>query len=634
MAAVVEQQQPSRLTPPLSPLSPPSSSPATIRSPSPIEFDAFPQVNEEPPIRALTASQYYLIHETYYSTPLPNDLFPWLHGIDGTNPIQNSFFGLKLQEECPVPIHRGVIVVQAEEMARSQLVGSVLPTDILDYGNPDDPEDDCSARGFLKIMDSEGINLRNFKIQVAKYATISDIIVYGENGLNENVLNIAKQMAWAQKKFKEENSNILEYEVFVIIEPFSIFEEEYPELVAIDSQGNVRNKIDFSNREREEMQTLTAASEISTNVWLGNTQDVPFSNGLDPLDPADSAISLIDDNPHQFCVCIESHDIAETPDKDTLCFITEQLAQIPQPRISIDDIVHLDCISTGLGFNTPDAFDFAVTRLLDLCEFVSDQANNFDHKILIYCTDGYTETSLFAITYLMFRENLNLPQAYLKLQKTRSFFVYPHDMDTLLKIEKCIFERKGINCDETKRQEEYPWFYSTPCFEGSFPSRILPFLYLGNLNHACNANMLKALGINHVLSVGEDSRLDNKDFQVLYLNNLFDDGIDSLWNHLDSCVNFIERARLLNGKVLIHCRVGVSRSATITIAYIMRHLGYSLVSSYLFVRARRLNVIIQPNLRFMYELLQYEQKLNGKMGISWPLLAKDIHTLNMCYVGS
>ncbi|CAG8749051.1 5641_t:CDS:2, partial [Cetraspora pellucida] len=123
-------------------------------------------------------------------------------------------------------------------------------------------------------------------------------------------------------------------------------------------------------------------------------------------------------------------------------------------------------------------------------------------------------------------------------------------------------------------------------------------------------------------------------FEVIYLNNLFDDGIDSLWNHLDSCVNFIERARILNGKILIHCRVGVSRSATITIAYIMRHLGYSLISSYLFVRARRLNVIIQPNLKFMYELLQYEQKLTGRMGISWPLLAKNIHTLNMCYVGS
>ncbi|CAG8794391.1 1255_t:CDS:2, partial [Dentiscutata erythropus] len=138
-----------------------------------------------------------------------------------------------------------------------------------------------------------------------------------------------------------------------------------------------------------------------------------------------------------------------------------------------------------------------------------------------------------------------------------------------------------------------------------------------NLNHACNAGMLEALGISHVLSVGEESKLDRSRFVVKSLDNLYDDGIDSLWNYLDSCVNFIEAARAASGIVLIHCRVGVSRSATITIAYIMRYLGRSLVSSYLFVRARRLNVVIQPNLKFMYELLQYEQKLTGRMGISW-----------------
>lgn len=46
------------------------------------------------------------------------------------------------------------------------------------------------------------------------------------------------------------------------------------------------------------------------------------------------------------------------------------------------------------------------------------------------------------------------------------------------------------------------WF-NDDRFDGSFPSRVLPFLYLGNLNHAANAYMLHALGITHVVSVGE-----------------------------------------------------------------------------------------------------------------------------------
>ncbi|RIA98714.1 hypothetical protein C1645_749074 [Glomus cerebriforme] len=669
MAAVEQQQQPtaSPFTPPSSPLSPPPSSPATVRSPSPSVFDVFPFVCEDPPIRALSGSQYYLIHEAYHSSPLPNDiLFPWLHGVDGTSPAQNSFFGI---QESPVPLHRGVTVVQAEEQtSKCLLVGSVYPSDIFNPPILNDGDHSChELRTFLKMNDSEGINLRNFKIQVAKYATLSDIVVYGENGLNDSVLEIAKQAAWAQQALREENPNGIDYEVFVILDSFSFFEKEFPDLVAIDTQGIIRNKVNFLEQEREEMRLLTAASEISHNVWLGNTQDVPVSSDMDP---ADSAISLIDDNPHQFSICIESHDLAEMPDTAALKVFADQLANVPTCRPTpMDDIIHIDCISSGVGCNNAAAFDTIATKLMDLCEFISSQSNKFDRRVLIHCADGYTETSLLAITYLMFNENLKLPQAYIKLQKTRSFFVYSNDVTMLLTIEKRVWERKKLEQKklsspsspsspqsssqslsslpstspsssssqlqekEIENNEKFPWFFS-PFFEGSFPSRILPFLYLGNLNHACNAGMLKALGVTHVLSVGEDSKLDKKEFELYYLDNLYDDGIDSLWNHLDSCVNFIENARRSNGSILIHCRVGVSRSATITIAYIMRHLGRSLVSSYLYVRARRLNVIIQPNLKFMYELLQYEQKLTGRMNINWVWLAKEIHALNMCYVGA
>lgn len=63
----------------------------------------------------------------------------------------------------------------------------------------------------------------------------------------------------------------------------------------------------------------------------------------------------------------------------------------------------------------------------------------------------------------------------------------------------------------------------------------------------------------------------------------------------------------------------------------MHRMRMPLVQAYLFVRARRLNVIIQPNLKFMYELLQYEQRLRGSAGVFWGVLSKEIHALNMCY---
>jgi dual specificity MAP kinase phosphatase len=64
----------------------------------------------------------------------------------------------------------------------------------------------------------------------------------------------------------------------------------------------------------------------------------------------------------------------------------------------------------------------------------------------------------------------------------------------------------------------------------------------------------------------------------------------------------------------VHCRVGVSRSATICIAEVMGRLRMSFPRAYCFVRARRLNVIIQPHLRFAYELLKWEEILQSRGG--------------------
>ena len=109
-------------------------------------------------------------------------------------------------------------------------------------------------------------------------------------------------------------------------------------------------------------------------------------------------------------------------------------------------------------------------------------------------------------------------------------------------------------------------------------------------------------------------------------------------------------------KTLVHCRVGVSRSASICIAEVMRRTHLSLPRAYLFVRARRLNVIIQPNLRFMYELMKWEEleyarslekdqscldpfsdaqeNREYKREMEWAWLCKEIADLNRTYTAT
>lgn len=58
------------------------------------------------------------------------------------------------------------------------------------------------------------------------------------------------------------------------------------------------------------------------------------------------------------------------------------------------------------------------------------------------------------------------------------------------------------------------------------------------------------------------------------------------------------------GRVLVHCQAGISRSATICLAYLIHARRVRLDEAFDFVKQRR--QVISPNLAFMGQLLQFE----------------------------
>lgn len=223
----------------------------------------------------------------------------------------------------------------------------------------------------------------------------------------------------------------------------------------------------------------------------------------------------------------------------------------------------------------------------------------------------------------------------------------------------------------------------------NFPAYIHDTLFLGSAAHSSSVTVLATLGINTIISIDKlpvwfhlldcrfeheagpldqntvkpiylfnDNRAKVYEVQVpervrkllnfdvrsiVYIYNVRDDGKDLMLPLLLGCPDIIQRKLLVDpedrtSRTLLHCRVGVSRSASLAIAAVMKHYHMDVLESYLYVRVRRFNVVIQPNLRLFYELFLYDEMLQRKKNPNygrkhcWWVVCDQIARLNQSYV--
>ncbi|XP_015245694.1 PREDICTED: dual specificity protein phosphatase 2-like [Cyprinodon variegatus] len=144
----------------------------------------------------------------------------------------------------------------------------------------------------------------------------------------------------------------------------------------------------------------------------------------------------------------------------------------------------------------------------------------------------------------------------------------------------------------------------TPAYDQDGPVELLPFLFLGSAVHSSRREMLAAAGITAVLNVS--STCPNfYEGELQYLRLTVE---DTLVADIRACfhtaISFIDSVKKSGGRVLVHCQAGISRSATICLAYLMHTQRVRLDEAFDFVKQRR--HVISPNLAFMGQLLQFE----------------------------
>jgi hypothetical protein len=91
-------------------------------------------------------------------------------------------------------------------------------------------------------------------------------------------------------------------------------------------------------------------------------------------------------------------------------------------------------------------------------------------------------------------------------------------------------------------------------------------------------------------------------------------------NHFDESIQWISQKRDEKINILVHCHAGVSRSATVIIAYLIRTNGWSPVEALKYVQQRRERV--KPNASFWAQLTEYYnywRQQNQKLGQIVPL---------------
>ena len=142
-------------------------------------------------------------------------------------------------------------------------------------------------------------------------------------------------------------------------------------------------------------------------------------------------------------------------------------------------------------------------------------------------------------------------------------------------------------------------------------SQILHWLFLGNFENACDIKELRRNNIGYILNCAIECKNKTlpKSIQELHLD-VRDEPEFNIIKYFDKSNEFINKVRTEGGSILVHCKMGLSRSPTFIIAFLIKYYGFTVDSAINYLKRKRPYVNI--NHGFIEQLHQYESTFKKK----------------------
>ena len=190
--------------------------------------------------------------------------------------------------------------------------------------------------------------------------------------------------------------------------------------------------------------------------------------------------------------------------------------------------------------------------------------------------------------------NLNLNQVENKEQNNNNT-IYNNQIPKYDRIKMNLKEELSLDNNQIKRDEDY--------------NEILKdFLYISGYKTASTASDLENLKITNIINCSGDL-CENLSFSgINYLTlNIRDNVSENIECLFFKCIDYINEAKEKNGRVLIHCYKGVSRSVSILISYLIYLNKWTYDEAFDFVQSKR--SIANPNIGFYLQLKLFHKRI-------------------------